>query len=231
MKPRLALRAAALVVAALATTACGKITVPAYLNIDQSAGANAISIDLTQTFGTTLVIPLVGGIHGKITVDTSKLFSSPDGIFGTIVGDQITIAGENTSFLGLPTGTLCVRQDPNTPTTGTVLIRLDDKSKVDLNFAAQATSSLVKQLVASGILPLQTSADDVPLHLDWSKLLKLNLNGAITTAPVVQGTLPADLPLIGGAPYTLEVHLTSSTKAATDALLSDPTCVDFQAGN
>lgn len=231
MKPRLALRAAALVFAALATTACGKITVPAYLNIDQSAGVNAISIDLTQTFGTTLVIPLVGGIHGKIVIDTSKLLSSPNGIMGTIVGDQITIAGANTSFLGLPTGTLCVRQDPNTPTTGTVLIRLDNKSQADLSFAAQATSQLVQMLVQSGVLPLVAVADDVPLQIDFLKLLSFNLNGAIKTAPAIEGNIPADIPLIGGAPYKLEVHLTSSTKAATDALLADPTCVDFQAGN
>jgi len=236
MKPRLALRAAALAFAALATTACGKITVPAYLNLDQNAGANAMTIDLSNTiFGSVqpqLVLPLVGGIHGKIVVDTSKLLSSPNGILGTIVGDQITIAGPTEPFIGSPTGdtgTLCVRQDPNTPTTGTVLIRLDNKSKADLNFAAQATSSLIALLVNGGILPLDTSADDVPLQIDFLKLLQFNLNGAIKTAPVIQGNLPADVPFIGGAPYTLEIHLTSSTKASSDPLFAD--CSSFFQGN
>ncbi len=238
MKPRLALRAAAIVFAAMATTACGKINIGSYLNIDQSAGTNAISIDLSGTiFGQVqpaLTIPLVGGMHGTITVDTSKLLSSPNGIMGTIVGDSINIAGQSQPTIISPTGetgTLCVRQDPSTPTTGSVLIRLDNKSVADFDFAAQATSSLLSLLTPTGVLPLDAVADNVPLQIDFLKLLTFNLNGAIKTAPSIAGTLPATVPFIGGAPYSLQIHMTSSTKPPADALLSDPTCVAFQAGS
>jgi hypothetical protein len=231
MKPRLALRAAAIVFAALATTACGKISISAYLNIDQSAGTNAITVDLSQKLGpgVALGIPLVGGTHGKIVIDTSKLLSSPDGILGMFYGDQITIAGLPQNNLNLPLGTLCVRQNPDEPTSGTVLIRLDGKSKANFNFAAQAINVDASPLLTIPQMDLDASATDVPLQIDFLKLLSFNLNGAIKATASIQGVLPDGVPLFGGAPFALDTHLTSSTKASTDAGLAP--CADFFAGN
>lgn len=209
-------QAASLVAVAFVGTACGKISIPAHMILDPN-DVNQISIDL----GTSqLVIPLHGGLSAKVTIDTRTLLS-PSGILTTIAADSVEIAGDSVLFGGaIPTGTLCARENKADPTTATAHIKLFGPSLADFHFSAEATSTLIAGLIPGGILGLTSDIDDLPLQIDFGKLLRLDLSGLRAEA-AIGGTLPATVPLLGGRPYTLTVAMFGSLKAATGPLLDE----------
>jgi len=206
---------ASLVAVAFVGTACGKISIPANLIMDP-AKTNEFSVN---ALGQTLAIPLTGGLAAKVILDTSKLLS-PQGIVTTIKADNVEIAGPSVTFAGLPVGTLCARENVADPTVATAYIKLFGQSIADFHFAAEATTPLLAALIPGGILPLSQDVDDLPLNIDFKKLLHLDLGG-LSTSGVIAGTVPADIPLIGGAPFTLTVSMKGSSKAATGPLLDE----------
>ena len=198
-------------------TGCfGVVKIPANLNIDPTR-TSKLTIDF---LGTPVVIPLHGGVAGEFDADLKNLLTK-QGIVATIKGNAITIAGESASLFGLQTGTICIGQNPNDPTVGTALINLVKGSTADIHFGGLATSDLIAQLVASGAIALGVDADDVPLKIDIGKLLKLQIDGAISTDVVTTGTIPDDVPLLAGSTFTLETHLVSAQKPSQDPLLAD----------
>jgi hypothetical protein len=206
---------ASLVAVAFTASACGKITIPAFMNMDPNA-TNEISVN---AFGQNLTIPLLGGLGAKVTVDTRTLLS-PSGILTTIKADSLEIAGPSVTFLGLNTGTLCARENAADPTTATAHVKLFGQSLADFHFSAQATSALIDQLLQGGTLDFAANVDDLPLQIDFAKLLRLDLSGLRAEA-VLAGTLPADVPVLGGAPYTFSVSMIGSLKAVSDPLLTE----------
>jgi len=206
---------ASLVAVAFAGTACGKISIPAHLVMDP-AETNEISIDV---FGSPVNIPITGGLAAKVVINTNSLLS-PSGILTTIAADSVEIAGASTDFLGLPTGTLCARENAADPTVATAHIKLFGQSLADFHFAAEATSSLLATLIPGGILPLSQDVDDIPLDIDFKKLLRLDLSG-IKTQAVLASTLPPSIPILGGQPITITITMVGSFKGATGPLLTE----------
>ncbi|HVP31162.1 MAG TPA: hypothetical protein VMW35_18585 [Myxococcota bacterium] len=221
---RRSIRLASFVAVAILGTACGKITIPANLNFD-SSGTNEIAI---QALGQTLALPLVGGISANVTVDTNKIFS-PSGLLVTIAASDVRIAGPSQTFLGLETGTLCVRNNANDPTVASALVKLGKPITADFHFGVEATSTLIASLVPGGLLTLSQDVDNAPLNIDFGKILKLQIDGAITSNVVLMGQLPANVPILGGAPYTLTASLASSLKKAQGPLIDE--CAPFRAGS
>ena len=212
---RLALAPA--LVAFVGLTGCfGVVKIPANLNIDPTK-TSKLTIDF---LGTPVVIPLHGGIQGEFDAILANLLT-PKGILATVKGDAITLAGESAKIFTLDTGTLCIGQNPDDPTVGTALINLVKGSSADIHFGGLATSTLIAELVPSGTVALGVDADDVPLKIDISKLLKLQIDGAISTDVVTTGTIPDDVPLLAGSSFTLEAHLVSAQKPSNDPLLAD----------
>lgn len=216
-------QAASLVAVAFVGTACGKISIPAHMVLDANE-TNEISI---AALGQNLTIPLTGGLAAKVVIDTKNLLS-PQGIVTTIKADTVEIAGPSVSFIGLETGTLCARENAADPTVATAYIKLFGQSVADFHFAAEATTALLGGLIPGGILPLTQDVDDLPLNIDFKKLLRLDLSG-LSTSGVIAGTVPADIPLIGGAPFTLTISMKGSTKAAKGPLLDE--CRPFYDAN
>lgn len=214
---------ASLVAVAFTGTACGKISIPAHLVMDP-AETNEISVDV---FGTPLTIPLQGGLSANVSIDTRTLLS-PQGITTTIKAKSVEIAGESVSFLGIPTGTLCARENVADPTVATAHVKLFGQSLADFHFSAEATSTLLAGLIPGGILPLAQDVDDMPLEIDFKKLLKLDLSGLRTQA-VLAGTLPAEVPVLGGRPYALTITMIGSLKAPSGPLLTE--CRPFYDAN
>jgi len=215
---------AALFGIALGSSGCinnGVVKIPANLNIDPSAGQSAITLNV---LGTPVVIPLHGGIQGEFDADLRNLLS-PQGIIAMIKGNSITIAGDPVKIFSFKNGTLCVGQNPADPTVGTAIINLFKGSQADIHFGGLATSDLIANLTDTGTVALSVDADDVPIKIDLGKLLKLNFEGAIKVDVDVTGTIPDDVPLLAGAPFTMTAHLASSLKPSNDPLLAD--CADF----
>lgn len=206
---------ASLAAVAFAATACGKITIPVNL-VMNPAKTNEFKIDLGSD---ALKLPLTGGLASKIALDTNKLFS-PQGIAVIIAMDSVEIAGASASFAGLETGTLCARENKADPTVATAFVKIFGTSVADFALSSEATSTLLAGLVPGGILRLAVAADDVPLKIDLKKLLRLDLSG-VSVETVIEGTLPADVPLLGGAPLTMTVALEGSLKKATGPLLDE----------
>jgi len=215
---------AALFGIAIGSSGCinpGVVKIPANLNIDPSAGPSTITLNV---LGTPVVIPLHGGIQGEFDADLRNVLT-PQGIFATIKGNSITIAGDSVKIFSFTNGTLCVGQNPDDPTVGTALINLFTGSTADIHFGGLATSTLIANLTDTGTIALSVDADKIPLKIDLGKILKLNFEGAIKTDVNVTGTIPADVPLLAGSPFTMVAHLSSSLKPSNDPLLAD--CADF----
>lgn len=214
---------ASLIAVAFTGTACGKISIPANLVMDPTA-ENTMSVDV---FGTPLTLPLQGGLSTQVSIDTRSLLS-PSGITTTIKASSVEIAGASAKFLGLETGTLCARESASDPTVATAHIKLFGQSLADFHLATEATSTLIASLIPGGLLSLVQDIDDMPLTLDFKKLLKLDLSGLRTEASL-GGTLPADAGILAGRPYNITITMIGSLKKATGPLLDE--CRPFYDAN
>jgi hypothetical protein len=215
---RCAIGALAFAISALGGLGCAEVGVSSFANLDP-AGHSALIIGLDALGLDPIEVPLQGRLKGTATVRGGSLLSS-EGLRVFLNVDSIQVAGPSADVSGISTGTICISGNPDDPSGGVAYVRRFRSSEADIHLAAIATSQLLEALAPGGIA-VATDLNDVSLRIDWRRLLLLNLEGAIRASVVVMLELPADVPLLSGAPVTLVLDLVSSSKPSSAPLLSD----------
>jgi hypothetical protein len=209
------------------------VPLPATMDFLLSEPPNPSS--LTVTFaGQELVFPLHGGVKARMIVDPNDSFSSsgPQVLVGV---DEISIAAESVtvSIAGftVDTGTTCAAENPDDPSTGTISFAPDPFTanptiaRADFHFSSVATNPLIQQTIPAGEVALAGDVTDAPVEIDVAKLQAGNFDGAIIAPVQISGNLPAEVPLLGGAPFVLQSTLESSTHPSSHPLLAE--CAPF----
>jgi hypothetical protein len=172
--------------------------------------------------GGTVSTPLVGGAHAIVIFDPVRLLS-PQGVRVRVVVDEIRIAAESFEILpGLPTGTVCVVQDPETPSTGPMVLPLLGRPRISADFATRSfvTNPGLAALLPDGIA-LQAMIEDT-VDADLRSLLISRFQmGPIAVETSGEGTVPADVPLLGEQPFAMNVRILNSFAPPQDRLLDD----------
>jgi hypothetical protein len=218
---------AAIGLASSLTVACGQIELPVNL-VATSDSQITITLPFDPPYD-ILQSSLVGGAQATIAVDVDifKLLS-PHGIMGTIVVDDVLIAGTEVVIGGfLPSGTICVTPSTDPPGGGTILLRpLLNRADIQMDLFTQI--SLTDPTVAALLgppLPFDAHIEDqVPLSLaDLLGLLLGGGSGSFEVHQEISTVLPEDLPLVGGAPVVADVTLVNADEFPTGGLLDDCT--------
>ena len=224
--------ASALAVPALAAALISiQTSVSTWLVFDPTA-ENRLSIELPPDLGGTTGTELVGGVLATLHFDLiSLLLDLPLSVDVTV--DEIRVAGA--SFVPLPnlpalqTGTICVTADPNDPGSGMVTLPLLALPHIEaeMNTVTYLTSGLAS-LFPDGI-PLAASIED-DLEVDLRALL-LNrfAAGPVAVDTAAEGVIPADILLLGGRPFSMQVKILNSLTPPEDPLLDE--CADFLAND
>ncbi len=217
-------RAAALLLPCLwLLTACGRIEVPVFLNLDPAA-ANTLELGLPD--GSAVSSDLSGGVATTLILDTHRLLTWK-GVFATIRVDDVRIAGSSLLFFGaIPSGTLCLAPDPALASGGFAFLR-PLRGEGSFQLTLETLAYLTDPVLAAAFPPLPFSAaidDEVPLTI--SDLLAivagdLGVDGGLTIQQTLVSTLPPDTPLVGGSDVTVTATLTSASAEATGPLLDE----------
>ena len=218
------LRALAGLLALTVLPACGQIEVPVNLNLDP-AGPNSLVIEMPT--GEVLSSDLTGGVGTTIILDTEKLLTWR-GVFATLRVDEIRIAG--TELLLLPTGTICLTQDPDMASGGFAYLRPLFKKEADIQLTLSSLALVTDPVLAALAPPLPFGATidtQVPLSLDDLLALASGEGASLTITETIVDTLPPDILLLGGSQVTATVTLSNSDTRAEGPLLDE--CDDFLA--
>ena len=209
------------------------IPLPAETNFVLSEPPDPSSLTVTAA-GKQFVFPLHGGAKAHIIVDPDNSVSS-DAPRGFVAVDEISIAGESVTLriggFTVDTGTTCAAENPADPSTGTVTLEPDPFTsnptiaRADFHFSSLATSTLIQNTLPEGEVALAGDVTDAPVQIDVAKLRAGSVDGAIKTPVRISGNLPADIPLLGGAPFVLKSTLESSTHPSSHPLLAE--CAAF----
>lgn len=226
IRPDLAsLRVLVGLVALTVLPACGQIEVPVNLNLDP-AGPNAL--ELEEPSGEVRTSQLVGGVAATIILDTDKLLTWR-GVFATLQVDEVRIAGSSFPVLGaIPSGTICLTQDPELGSGGFAFLRPLFKKEADIQLTLATLAFVTNPDLAALAPPLPFGADiDTQVPLSLSDLLDLasGEGGGLSITESFSDTLPPDVPLLGGSNIMATVTLANSDQPATDPLLDE--CDDF----
>jgi hypothetical protein len=192
---------------------------------------NRLTISEPASLGGPTGTRLVGGVHATLVFDATRaLLNLPLSV--DVVIDEIRVAGE--SFPAVPilpdlqTGTVCVTADPSRPGTGTVSVPVLGLPEIsaDMRTLTFATAPLVAALFPNGIA--LTAHIEEPLGVDLRALL-LNrfLAGPVAVDADASGTIPADVALLGGQPFTIHAKILNSLAPPADPLLDE--CAAFLA--
>jgi hypothetical protein len=188
------------------------VTTDLWLNFDPNA-QNTLTLVVPED-GAVDTTTLVGGVHAIVTFNSADLIS-PQGINADITVDQIRIAGQSFQlFPGVPylvTGTLCVEADRVLGGgTGHLFIPVVGSPYVTAQFNTDTfiTGGLYG-FISQGI-PLSANLQ-APLQADLRTLFESNFqSGPVVVQTSATGTVPQNVILLGGAPFSLNVTIENS---------------------
>lgn len=181
------LLAIALLAVPLLAVGCSRITIPAWINIDESQSSLAVTL-----LGTTLPVAVEGGFFAEIVVDPSALLSGV--VTGTVRLEDVRIAAKDD---GRVLGTLCLWR--NTDVSDVGQLRIDvfaGTSSLELPIALRAYSTrlapLLLSMTGSDVIEVTPELGDggVPLAVDPQALITSLQTGSVTNLielPVVLG--------------------------------------------
>jgi hypothetical protein len=204
----------------LLSTACGAIELPVLLTMDPNA-SNTFSLELPPLFGGEVVTTeLVGNVWTTVFIDSNQLLN-PSGVPATVRVDEFFTAGSPIDLNGLNTGPLCTFIPEGEEAGGIALLRPMFYRDATFNLTIPTTTVPADPNVAELLPPLPLALEiDTSVYQDLHGLLQLcNFGTGLTMHPVINTTIPDDVPLFGGSAVTLDVTLTSTRFAATDPLL------------
>ena len=193
-----------------------------WLNFDESY-PNTLELGRPPIAGGgTVSSRLVGGTHAIVIFDPLRLLS-PQGVRVKVVIDEIRAAAESFEVIpGFPTGTVCVMQDPDTPSTGEMRLPLLGKPRISADFSTLSfvTDPALAALIPDGIA-LQAMIEDT-VKADLRSLLVSRFQaGPIAVETSGEGTIPADVPLLGGQPFAMNVKILNAFAPPEDPLLDE----------
>lgn len=203
--------------------ACGEIEVPVNINLDPE-GENRL--ELITPNGEVFESQLVGGTEATLVLDSDRLLSR-DGVVATIRIDDVRIAGSSFLLAGVvPTGTLCLEQDPMMESGGFAFLRPLIKKEADFQLTLATLAHVTNPDIQTDPLPFAGSVEStVPLDLGDLLALASQEPGALTITETITDTLPEDALLVGGSEVNVTVTLTNAEGPAEDPLLDE--CDDF----
>jgi hypothetical protein len=186
--------------AASFTFGCGVIEVPVELAL---VGENTIDINAG---GLLLGTTLQGGTSTLMSVDMATLFS-PGGIPAGIEVTDLLIAGRSMRVLGVPSGPICIYQNPDEPGGGSAVIR-PFHHEADFVFEM----STIVEMTQINLPPLPYAAvieeEGVPMTL--SDMLAIFLGGGgggLEISTQIVTIIDPSVPLFGGAEITANLTL------------------------
>lgn len=231
---RAKLLVAAFTVAVVPSFGCGKITLPVDLALEDPSQLT-LELPIFPPPYDVASTSLVGGVETTIKADIGLLQ-----LLGAFVGqalpatiqiDDVLIAG--TEILiggGLPTGTICLFQDPDLPSTGNAAFNVllgTAAFNMTLNTKLGVTDPLLGSLLG-GPAPFSQSVSAVaPLSLGDMLAILAGGGGGLALTQNIDAT-------VGPVPVIGSIHVTGSlTLASTDTPPSDPlldNCAAYVAG-
>ncbi len=221
---------AVLLVSAALLSACGKINLPTLLVLDPSAD-NKLTIQLPASFGGGSVSSkLVGNVKTTVTIDTNKLIS-PQGVPATVTVNSFATAGSSINLGSIPSGTLCTYIPAGQSAGGVAYLRplifKDATFSLTIPTETKSVDPIVQNLIPP--IPLLLKID-AKTTIDLLGLITLMFQGTgLNLHQVVNMTIPADIPLLGGSTVTLDAVLASTKTAVTDPMLD--ACAAVLAGS
>jgi hypothetical protein len=213
----------ATVLAILAIVGTGQFQMPLVLQIDPEA-ENVLELqEPAGVGGTVRTSHLVGGIATTLTFDARRLLSR-DGVMATVRVDDVRIAGTGFDILGLiPTGTLCVSQDPELPSGGVAFLR-PVRGTASMQVTLATLSFATNPALAGLIPPIPLGAtleDEFPLSLVQLLALLLGEERVIYTTQSFEDALPEEIPVLGGSAVMVTTSLYNADMIAPDPLLDE----------
>jgi hypothetical protein len=210
---------------------CSQVEQNVILDVGFGSGVNVTPVFGLPPFGT----PLVGSLDTTLTLSINVLdllFGRP--IAGTVVVNNILIAGPSVTLFGLATGTLCNSLDASMPSPdGTVSIDLKKSEltlKADVNtFVQPSGASFRSFLHDAGDFALPVVVDTVAPASIFDLLGALG--GAtfpIAFTQLIDFTIPITNPLLANAHVTGTLFLSSVDTPPVHPLLD--ICAAFLAG-
>jgi len=194
---------------------------------------NRLEIDLPEALGGGTGTRLHGGVLATLSFDVVSLLLNRPLLLDVTI-DEIRVAGE--SFAALPTspalqtGTVCVTADPDEPGRGTVLVPVGRLPIIDaeMRTVTLLTSPALGPLFPDGIALAARIRDE--LEVDLRALLRNHFtSGPVAVDTEASGVIPADLPLLGGQPFRIDVTILNSLSAPQHPLLDE--CDEFLAAS
>jgi hypothetical protein len=210
---------------------CGEIELPVDLALEQPSQLT-LELPIFPPPFNEETTSLVGGVQTTIVADIGLLE-----LLGALIGiaipaeiqiDDVLIAG--TEILiggGLPTGAICLFQDPNLPSGGTAEFNIllgVAAFDMELNTLLAVTDPLLASLLGDPAPFTQAVNAVVPVSIGDLLAILSGSGGGLALTQEIDATF-GPVPVIG------TIHVTGSlTLASTDTPPSDPlldTCADF----
>jgi len=186
-------------------------SITTWLVLDPTA-ENRLNVEVPAQLGGPTGTQLVGGVLATLTFDPVALaLNLPLSVDVRV--DEIRIAGA--SFAPLPispnlqTGTLCVTADPNKPGTGAVTLPLLRPPHIEAEMNTVTYVTGLASAFPNGIRLTAEISDDI--EVDLRALLRNRfMAGPVAVDTAAQGTIPPDVFLLGGLPFSLQVKILNS---------------------
>jgi hypothetical protein len=217
--------------AALPGLASVQASVTTWLVFDPHSD-NRLTIEEPAELGGPTGTSLVGGVRATLIFDPTRALLNLPLAVGVRI-EEIRVAGE--SFAAVPilpdlqTGTICVTADPETPGTGTVTLPVLGLPRIaaDMRTLTFMTSPLVGGLFPDGIALTAHIEEELAVDLR-ALLLNRFLAGPVAVDTEASGTIPPDIALLGGQPFTIQAKILNSLAPPSHPLLDE--CAAFLAG-
>lgn len=197
-------------------------SVTTWLVFDPTAD-NRLTIEAPPELGGPAGTQLVGGVRTTLHFDAVRLLLNLPLTVDVSV-DEIRVAGASFAPLGvlptIETGTLCVTADADDPGAGSVTVPLLGLPHIQAEMRTISYPTGLPTLFPDGIALAAAIEDDIAVDLR-ALLLNHFAAGPVAVDTTAQGVIPADVALLGGQPFSMQVKILNSLQPPRHPLLDE----------